>query len=77
MLSTDHVISTSDIAWRNGTFSAAKGEFRLLTPTFTLPNLPGTYFVGIIVDPTNTRSEDDPANNATELGLTLKIRSGC
>jgi hypothetical protein len=80
VISTDSAISTADATVATGTFWATIGFFGSLEWTVTIPNVPSrasAYHIGVIADPTNTRTEDDEFNNGTQTGLRIMVPTGC
>ncbi len=78
VFSNDDYISTGDVLAATGTSWMDSGYFGTTSWTVTVPSLsPGTYHVGVIIDPGDEFTEDDEFNNATETGLRVTVPSGC
>lgn len=81
VLSSNETISTSDITVRTSTFTRSVGNSGVHTKTLTIPPLgsigQGTYYVGVILDPSNELSESDEYNNAAKTGLKINIPPSC
>lgn len=73
--STDRVIDTSDYYMGSTTVSLSPGAHPKASVNFPIPsNFPvGTYYFGYIVDPANSISEADEANNAVAMAYPTQV----
>ncbi len=75
VLSTNNIISTSDRVIASGSGSAPPNSFGSFTWNATVPNnlAPGTYFLGLIIDPNNRVSEYREGNNVVVLSTRVQV----
>jgi len=75
VLSTNDIISTSDTAVASGTGSAPAGSFHSFTFTGRVPRTlaPGTYSLGMIIDPNNRIAEAREGNNTVLLRTRVRV----
>jgi serralysin len=75
-LSPNTFITTSDILLKTVTRSSiAGGSYQQWYESIVLPSwlTPGTYYVGVMVDPFNAIAETDESNNAQAAGSSITI----
>lgn len=76
--SSNDFISTDDRLLYQHTTNMPSGMEDEHQSGITVPRVsPGVYHIGVIVDPDNSRVEDDEFNNATETGLRIEVLGGC
>ncbi|MBA4053276.1 MAG: hypothetical protein C0490_01050 [Marivirga sp.] len=75
VLSTNAIISTSDRIVASGTGSAPSGAWHTFTWDAQVPSnlAPGTYSLGLIIDPNNTIPEKIESNNMVLLRTTVRV----
>jgi len=75
VLSTNTIISTFDRVVASGTGTAPAGAFHTFSWTARVPNSlsPGTYNLGLIVDPNNNISERIEGNNVVLLRRRVRV----
>ncbi len=78
VLSTNDIISTFDTVVASGTGTAPAGSFHTFSWTARVPTslAPGTYSLGLILDPNNRISERLEGNNVTLLRTRVRVVSG-
>lgn len=78
VFSNNDIISALDTAGSSFGLFGNRGDFFTNTLNVTVPSLsPGTYHIGLVIDPTNSFAETEEGNNSTLLNRRVTVPSGC
>jgi hypothetical protein len=78
VFSSNDVISGEDTTGLSFSVFGNRGQFFTNTAPVTVPALPpGTYELGLLIDPTGAKPETDEGNNSTRLNRRVTVPSGC
>jgi len=73
-LSTDSTITSADVYLDGNSNTLNPGDIYIWgAPTLTIPigTTPGTYYIGILMDPSNAVAESDESNNYASTAITV------
>ena len=73
--STNSTISAGDTTLWSGGVYIARGGHGHVSRTVNAPNVPGTYYIGLVLDPNDVRDEQREGDNSVDLGMRLVVQS--